>query len=83
MTNEILHPSVPPGTVCDEGELALVQSLAGQVLGSANQPAGLSAKLQHAKQAVARLLVKNSIRAAVYHTVQTTVLGTAKQEEPQ
>jgi hypothetical protein len=79
---------VPPNTVRDDGELALVRALAGQVLDSIRvaPPCGarglkrISATLEAARQAVARLPVANSIRAAVYHTVQTTVVNATLKE---
>jgi hypothetical protein len=39
-----------------------------------------SVTLEAARQAVARLPVANSIRAAVYRTVQTTVVNATLQE---
>jgi hypothetical protein len=66
---------VPPNTVRDAGEQALVQTLATQVLDGL--PAGLSglqAKLAAVRQAVACLPISGSLRVAVYHTVQIALL---------
>jgi hypothetical protein len=71
---------VPPNTVRDDGELALVRALAGQVLAALHQPVRISATLEAARQAVARLPVANSIRAAVYRTIQTTVVNATLKE---
>lgn len=79
--SEQVTVQVPPNTVRDAGELALVQALAGQVLASLpDADRRLSPLLEAARQAVARLPVANSIRAAVYRTVQTTVVNATLQE---
>jgi len=78
---EQVTTQVPPNTVRDDGELALVQALAGQVLAALpvadRRPSPL---LEAARQAVARLPVANSIRAAVYRTIQTTIVNATLKE---
>lgn len=82
--SEQVTVQVPPNTVRDAGELALVQALAGQILDSIHvaplRGAWIETTLEAARQAVARLPVANSIRAAVYRTVQTTVVNATLQE---